>query len=94
MQGWLGLPGAAAPALLSGFLRKEMAVGMLVPLALTPAQLTLAVTVFAFLPCVATLAVMLKELGVRDMLKAVTAMILTALLVGGILRMVLIGLNP
>jgi ferrous iron transport protein B len=90
MQCWFGLPGAAVPALLSGFLRKEMAVGMLVPLALTPAQLTVALTVFAFFPCIAALAVMLKELGAKDMLKAVAAMTLTSLIVGGILRMILI----
>lgn len=90
MQAWFGLPGTASPALLSGFLRKEMAIGMLVPLALSPAQMTVAVTVFAFFPCIATLAVMLKELGVKDMLKAVMAMILTSLLAGGILRIILI----
>jgi hypothetical protein len=33
---------------------------------------------------------MLKELGAKDMLKAMAAMILTSLLVGGILRMILI----
>lgn len=94
MQGWFGLPGAAVPALLAGFLRKDLAVGMLVPLALTPAQLTIAVTVLTlYFPCVATFAVLLKELGVKDMLKAVAVMILTSLLVGGILRMVLIGFN-
>ncbi len=91
MQGWFGLPGSAVPALLSGFLRKDLAVGMLVPLALTPAQLTIAVTVLTlYFPCVATFAVMFKELGVKDMLKAAMVMILTALLVGGILRMMLI----
>jgi len=90
MQAWFGLPGAAGPALLSGFLRKELAIGMLVPLALSPEQLTIAVTVFAFFPCIAALAVMLKELRAKDMLKAVAAMILTSLLVGGILRMILI----
>jgi Fe2+ transport system protein B len=60
----------AVPALLAGFLRKDLAVGMLVPLALTTAQLTIAVTVLAlYFPCVATFAVLLKELGARDMLK-------------------------
>jgi len=91
MKAWFDLPGEAVPALLSGFLRKEMAVGMLVPLALTPGQLTVAVTVFAFIPCVATLGVMLKELGGKNMLKAMAVMTLTALVVGGILRLVLIG---
>jgi ferrous iron transport protein B len=92
MKTWLGLPGEAVPALLAGFLRKDLAVGMLVPLALTPEQLTIAVTVLAlYFPCVATFAVLLKELGLKDMLKAAMVMILTALVVGGMLKVVLIG---
>jgi ferrous iron transport protein B len=90
MLAWFGLPGETVPALFGGFLRKEMAVGMLVPLALTPAQMTVAVTVFAFFPCVASLGVMLKELGVRDMLKAMMVMTLIVLIIGGILRLLLI----
>jgi len=90
MQAWLGLPGKAAPAMFSGLLRKELAIGMLVPLALTPAQLTVAVTVFALFPCIAALVIMLKELGIKDMLKSMLVMILTALVVGGLLRMLLI----
>lgn len=90
MQGWFGLPGAAVPALLAGFLRKDLAVGMLVPLALTPEQLVVAVTVLTlYFPCMATFAVLLKELGVKDMLKAVLVMILTAIIVGGLLRLAL-----
>ncbi len=92
LQTWFGLPGTAAPALLSGFLRKEMGIGMLVPLGLSPAQLTAAVTLFAFVPCLATLAVMLKELGIKDMLKAMALLILTALSVGGLLHLLLIGI--
>jgi ferrous iron transport protein B len=91
MRVWFGLPGEAVPAMLSGFLRKEMAVGMLVPLALSPAQMTVAVTVFSFFPCIATLGVMLKELSGRDMMKAVAMMVVLALIVGGLLRLVLLG---
>jgi ferrous iron transport protein B len=91
MKMWFDLPGEAAPALLSGFLRKEMAVGMLVPLSLSPAQLTIGVTVFALFPCVATFGMMAKELGAKDMLKAIALMVLTALAVGGVLRLVLVG---
>lgn len=92
MRGWFGLPGEAVPALLAGFLRKDLAVGMLAPLALTPEQLTIAVTVLTvFFPCVATFAVLAKELGVRDMLKAAAVMLVTASCVGGMLRLVLIG---
>jgi len=92
MKMWFDLPGEAAPALLSGLLRKEMAVGMLVPLSLSPAQLTIGITVFALFPCVATFGVMAKELGAKDMLKAVAIMILTATAAGGILRLVLVGM--
>lgn len=86
LRGWFGLPGAAGPALLSAFLRKELAIGMLVPLGLSAAQLTIAVTLFSFCPCIAALAVMLKELGLKDLLKAIGIMLLTVLLVGGLLR--------
>ena len=91
MKIWFGLPGEAVPALLAGFLRKDLAVGMLVPLGLTPEQLTIAVTVLAlYFPCIATFAVMLKELGVKDMLKSAAIMVSTALVAGGILRLILI----
>ncbi len=38
MEGWLGLPAGASTALLVGILRKDLAVGMLIPLGMTPAQ--------------------------------------------------------
>jgi len=92
MQGWFGLPGESVPALLAGFLRKDLAVGMLAPLSLSSAQLAIAVTIMTlYFPCAATFAVLLKELGLKNMIKASGLMILTALIVGGIMRMFLIG---
>jgi ferrous iron transport protein B len=89
---WLGLPREATPAILVGFLRKDLAVGMLLPLGMTPLQLVIAVTTLTmFFPCVATFAVLLRELGPRDMGIAMILMISTALVVGGIMRLVLIG---
>ena len=44
-----------------------------------------------FFPCVATFAVLIKELGFRDMLKSSVIMISTATVVGIILRLVLLG---
>jgi len=91
MQWWLGLPGEAVPALLAGFLRKDLAVGMLVPLGLSPEQLTVAVAVLTFyFPCAATFAVLFKELRARDMLKAFAVMVLTAMIAGGLLKLLLI----
>ena len=43
-----------------------------------------------FFPCIATFVVLIKELGVRDMLKSVGIMIVAALLVGGLLNLILL----
>jgi len=92
IEGWLGLPGAATTALLIGFLRKDLAVGMLLPLNMTPLQLVIASTILTiYFPCVATFAVLLKELGPKDMLKSTALMVVTALIVGIVLRLALLG---
>ncbi|MCD6311345.1 MAG: ferrous iron transporter B, partial [Elusimicrobia bacterium] len=90
IKGVLGLPKEAVGALIVGFLRKDVAVGMLVPLGLTMKQLIIASVVLTmYFPCIATFAVMVKELGVKDMLKATLIMIVSTLLVGGFLNLVL-----
>jgi len=91
-SGWLGLPDESTTALLIGFLRKDLAVGMLLPLGMKPLQLVIATTILAvYFPCIATFAVMLKELGIKDLMKSVAIMIATALIVGGAMRGVLLG---
>jgi len=86
----LGLPQEAIGALIVGFLRKDVAVGMLVPLGLTIKQLVIASVVLAmYFPCVATFTTLVKELGVVDMLKSATIMIVSSLIVGGLLNLVL-----
>jgi len=91
-SGWLGLPDESTTALLIGFLRKDLAVGMLLPLGMKPMQLVIATTILAiYFPCIATFAVMLKELGIKDLMKSVAIMIATALIVGGAMRGVLLG---
>ncbi|MDD5679484.1 MAG: hypothetical protein PHW60_16060 [Kiritimatiellae bacterium] len=61
MQAWLGLPDKVWPALLSGFLRKELAIGMLVSLELSPARSTIAGTVFVLFRCIVALVAMINE---------------------------------
>lgn len=93
MEGWLALPREATASLLVGFLRKDLAIGMLLPLDMTALQLVIATTLLTlYFPCVATFAVLIKELGIKDMVMATGIMILTALIVGGILRLLLIGI--
>jgi len=90
VTGLLGLPKEAVVALIIGFLRKDVAVGMLAPLALTSAQLVVGSVVLAmFFPCMATFVVLLRELGVVGLLKAAGIMLTVALLVGSLLNLIL-----
>lgn len=88
VTGLLGLPKEAVTALLIGMLRKDVAVGMLAPLALTAGQLVVGTVVLAmFFPCIATFVILLRELGVVNMIKSFAVMIVTALTVGGLLHL-------
>lgn len=88
VTGLLGLPKEAVTALLIGMLRKDVAVGMLAPLALTAGQLVVGTVVLAmFFPCIATFVILLRELGVVNMIKSFAVMIATALTVGGLLHL-------
>jgi ferrous iron transport protein B len=90
VTGLLGLPKEAVTSLVIGFLRKDVALGMLAPLALTAKQLVVASVVLAmFFPCIATFVVLLRELGVVNMLKSAAVMILAALIAGGMLNLIL-----
>jgi len=92
MVGLFGLPGDASIALITGFLRKDLAVGMLVSLNMAPLQLVIAVTMLTiYFPCVATFAVLVKELGIKDMIKSAALMIGVAVIVGFSLRIILLG---
>jgi ferrous iron transport protein B len=93
IEGWFGLPRAATTALLIGFLRKDLAVGMLLPLGMSPLQLVIATTLLTvYFPCVGTFAVMFRELGIRGMIKATAFMAGTAFVIGGAMRFVLLGI--
>jgi ferrous iron transport protein B len=91
VSGMLGLPSDAATALIIGFLRKDVGIGMFAPLDMTPEQLVIASVVLAlYFPCVATFMVMLKELGISGTLKSVGLRLVAALIVGTALHLLLI----
>jgi ferrous iron transport protein B len=79
----LGLPAEGVGALLVGFLRKDVAVGMLRPLQ-TAGQLGVRQTIVAcfvlaaYFPCFATFVMLVKELGVKDMIKSSIIMLTVA----------------
>ncbi len=63
---------------------------MLAPMALSAQQLVVGSVVLAmFFPCIATFSVILRELGVVNLLKSTGIMIASALIVGGILNLIL-----
>jgi len=86
-EGLLGLPAAAAIPVVMGLFRKDIAMGLLIPLGLTPHQTLIAVVVLAMtFPCIATFVVMWKELGGKRMLMSTSIMLFTAMLAGAALN--------
>ena len=85
-----GLPQEAIVAMIIGFLRKDVAVALLGPLNLSAKQLVVSSTVLAmFFPCIATFAILIKELGIKDTIKSTIIMLVTSLIVGSILNLIL-----
>ena len=100
MTGWLGLPAEAASAFLLGLLRRDFAATGLFVMQnqglLSPIQVLVAiVTITLFIPCIASLFMMIKERGARMALGMTVFIIPFALLVGGLLYRLLswIGWN-
>lgn len=89
--GMLGLPAVCTIAFIVGILRKEMALGMLQILAggvalsefMTPDQFVVFGVVMAvYMPCIATLITMWKEIGWKETVIVSTVSIITAVLLG------------
>ena len=104
IEGWLGLPAVAGLTLLFAVLRKELAMQLLITLALvqygpearnllhfmTPPQLFVYGLVnTVYIPCVATIAVLGQELGWKRATGIIGTTIALALLAGGAARLVL-----
>lgn len=89
-QGALGLPAAAAVPIVMGLFRKDIAMGLLIPLGLTAGQMLTAVVMLAMtFPCIATFVVLWKELGAKRMLQSSAIMIGAAFATGTLMRAVL-----
>ena len=83
--GWLGLPAEASSAFVMGFVRRDFGATGIYELGLNPAQILVAlVTITLFVPCIASVLIIMKERG-----KAFTAAVWVgsvglAFLVGGV----------
>ena len=99
--GWLGLPPETAAALVYGILRKELTVELLVILADGPINTfmtTRQMFVFAlvttlYIPCIATVAVLVREFRWKYTLILAFSTIGLAFLVGGVVNWMLLGLG-
>jgi ferrous iron transport protein B len=101
MEGWLGLPAVAGLTLIVAVLRKELALQLLVTLAIAeygpqasnllsfmqPNQIVVyALVNTLYVPCVATIAILARELGWRRAALISAFTVVLALLVGGAAR--------
>jgi ferrous iron transport protein B len=85
-----GMPAEAVVPLLVGILRKDVALGLLAPLALTGKQLIIGSVLLAmFFPCIATLVVLFRELGLKDALKSLSIMLVAVFATGTGLNLIL-----
>ena len=90
VSGIFGLPKEAVVAIIVGFMRKDIAIGMLAPLSLTAGQLVVgSVVLTMFFPCVAAFVMFAKELGFKRLLAALGIMIIATIVVGGLLNLIL-----
>lgn len=89
--GWLKLPKEAANAFVMGLVRRDFGAAGLYALPLSPHQIVVAlVTITLFVPCIASLMVMLKERGVKEGLTIWTGSWVLAFAIGGIVAQIIV----
>jgi ferrous iron transport protein B len=90
---WLGLPAFTGMLLIFGILRKEANLALLISFAggvsvssiMSPLQMVVfTIVIMLYIPCIATIAVLVKEIGYKNTAIITVAEIVLALLVGGI----------
>ena len=90
IKGVLGLPEESVTAIIIGLLRKDAALGMLALSPMTAKQMVVGSVVLTMsFPCIATVVVLFRELGLKDFMKSTGIMLTSSLAVGGILNVIL-----
>ncbi len=89
--GWLQLPAGAATAFIMGVVRRDFGAAGLYHMTLTPMQITVAlITITLFVPCIASLMVMMKERGMKEGLIIWIGTWVAAFVIGGLVSQVVI----
>jgi len=92
VSGWLGLPPEASAAFVMGFLRRDFGATGLFAMAhtLSPIQAVVGmITITLFIPCFASLMMMVKEQGLKVAVAMVAVIVPFAFLVGGLFNIAL-----
>ena len=90
--GWLGLPPEASAAFVMGFLRRDFGATGLFAMShnLTPIQAVVGmITITLFIPCFASLMMMVKEQGTKTAMAMVALIVPFAFFVGGLFNLLL-----
>jgi ferrous iron transport protein B len=92
VTGWLGLPKEASAAFVMGFLRRDFGATGLFSMAysLSPVQAVVGmITITLFIPCFASLMMMIKEQGTKTAMTMVAMIVPFAFFVGGVFNLIL-----
>lgn len=94
--GWLGLPPEGATSLVMGFVRRDFGAAGFFHMDLTALQAVVGMVVITlFIPCIASVLVIHKELGLKGVLAILGFTLGTAFLIGGLLirALTLVGVS-
>ncbi|NTV72212.1 MAG: ferrous iron transport protein B [Azonexaceae bacterium] len=92
VSGWLGLPKEASAAFVMGFLRRDFGATGLFSMAhaLSPIQAVVGmITITLFIPCFASLMMMVKEQGTKVAVGMVAVIVPFAFFIGGLFNLIL-----
>jgi ferrous iron transport protein B len=88
---WLQLPEGASVAFIMGVVRRDFGAAGLYHLSLSPMQITVAlITITLFVPCIASLMVMLKERGLKEGIIIWLGTWIVAFFIGGLVSHIVI----
>ncbi|MBA7637256.1 hypothetical protein ES703_44894 [subsurface metagenome] len=92
LTGVFGIPEETVSSLVAGFLRKDLAVGMLAGLEMTQWQMFTSVIILCiYFPCLATFALMIKEENWKEFLTTILVLATTVFVYGGLLHLIGLG---
>jgi len=86
---WFGVPAETSGPLVAGFMRKGLAVGLLGGIEMSTGQLITSIVIISlYFPCLATFIMLLKEGGIKTILKSLVVLTGSVFLYGGLMRVI------